>query len=102
MKARKNQSGIAILEVVLILVIVGIIGFVGFRVFDAKKSADESLRQADATSTVNKPQLDSSAPTVAPVKSTSDLDSAGKTLDSVNPDDGNTDATQLDSQMSGF
>src|SRR5204862_168293 len=44
---KKNQSGFAAIEAVLILVIVGIIGGTGYFVWHAKQNADKSLDAAN-------------------------------------------------------
>jgi predicted negative regulator of RcsB-dependent stress response len=95
MKVFKNQSGIAGLEVVLILIVVAIVGLVGYKVYNTKKTVDNSFSQA--SSSVDKTTSASSVPII---NSASDLNKTDQTLNQVNPDDGSSDEAQLNSQLS--
>lgn len=62
MVIHKDQSGIAILETVLILVVVGIIGFTGWYVWQSRQTADKTISQT-GNSTTLKPTKTGGKPT---------------------------------------
>src|SRR5438105_13297046 len=97
MRLRKNQFGLAALEVVLLLLIAAIIGFTGYKVFKAKQVVDNVSQSAVQTSDSQKP-LASPTAAVPAVNSTTDLDKSQQALDKENPDDNAADVNQLDSQ----
>lgn len=101
MKLRANQSGFSAVELVIILVFVGALAFVGNTVYNRqqdKKTADNTSQQAaDESATATDVR---SAPEI---KSTDDLDKASATLNQIDPDgSNNTDASQLDRELSAF
>lgn len=79
----------AAVELVLILLGLVLIGFAGYKVYDARQSADRQLDQSTSESS-------------SETTSSADLDTAESTLDQVNPDDSNSELSELDSQLSGF
>lgn len=93
---RKNQSGIVVLELLLILLGLALIGFVGYRVYDARKAADKQFDQSTSQSV---PVEDSNTPEI---KNATDLNEAEQSLNQINPDDSDSDASQLDSQIDSF
>lgn len=96
MRIRNNQSGMAIVEAVLILVIVGLIGVVGYKVYSTKQNADESAVNSSAAQAVTP------AANVSKINSTADLDKAEQTLDATNPDDSTADLDSMNSQLNAF
>ena len=101
MNSTNKQSGMTIVEVVLIAVIVGMVGFVGYWVYDANKTSERQFKQS-ATDTSNKSTESSDLQNASEIKSTADLNAAESELDQVNPDDSAPDETQLDGQMGAF
>lgn len=101
MKIRSTQSGFSPVEVLIVVAVVAVLGLVGYTVYN---------RQQDKTaSTSNTQQVVSQAPTAEDVKaapavsSTSDLDKAAQVLDQTDPGgSNNSDASQLDNQVSNF
>lgn len=93
MRNNTKQSGVAAIELVLILLALILIGFVGYRVYDARQTADEQLNQS-ATG----PGGGQSSGT----RSSADLNLAETSLDQVNPEDSSSELSELDSQLSGF
>jgi Tfp pilus assembly protein PilE len=94
MKRSRNQLGFAVVELLLIVVVVGLLGVAYLTYQDRKASQTSSTKQ-----TTTPVAADQAAPEI---KTTSDLTSAEQTLDSVNPDDNNSDINQLDSDLAGF
>jgi predicted negative regulator of RcsB-dependent stress response len=93
MRNRKQQSGFAVVELVLVVVILAAIGFVGWWVYQKHNTAD-TTSAVSAQSPVAKNV--STAPTI---NSTSDLDAALNALNRNDPSTANgSDANQLDSQ----
>lgn len=87
MKTNKSY-GFHIVEIVLILAVVAVLGFVGWRVWQAQ------------TATTQTPQTAQNSSLEAPeVKSTSDLDTASKTVDEVNLDASDTEMTNLEKDL---
>lgn len=98
MKARSNQIGFSVVELLLIVVVVAGLGFVGYFVYNRQQS--ETLDSASSTKQ-QAAEVDSlEAPAV---NSVSDLDEANQTLDQSDPEtSSSSDSNQLDSQLSGF
>jgi Tfp pilus assembly protein PilV len=98
MKLVKNQSGMAVLEVLLLLVVVGIIGFAGYKVHNTKQAVDNQ-NSANTTTVSDQKTAGSSLPTISNVK---ELDTASTDVDQVNLDESSSDLNQLDQQLSAF
>ncbi len=58
MRLRTNQSGIALIAVLLLLVLAGIIGFAGWRVYDSQKSTSTSLDNSNKSDAAIIEQVD--------------------------------------------
>jgi cytoskeletal protein RodZ len=97
MRKARNQSGVASLELGLLLVLVAIIGFTGYKVYQSRQNVNSVTETTLQTSSSQK-SLSSDTSQVPPVNSTSDLDKAQSALDKENPDDNSTDVSQLNSQ----
>lgn len=97
MRLRTNQSGFSPVELVIVIAIVAVLGFVGYSVYDRQSS-----KTADVTGTSQSATASDVAPAPA-VSSTSSLDEAAATLDQTDPSGtNNTDASQLDAQLTNF
>jgi cytoskeletal protein RodZ len=99
---KKNQSGFAVLELVLLVVVVGIIGVVGWKVMSMNKSTNDSASSTGTTKTTAAESISGVPDTVPEIKKTADLDTASKTLDSTDPDGSSTDLASLETQLSAF
>lgn len=100
MKLRVNQSGFSAVELIIILVVVGALGFVGYTVYNRQQD-----NKTDSTSQQTKEEsaTASDVRSAPEIRSTSDLDKASATLDQTDPGgSNNTDASQLDSELSAF
>lgn len=100
MRIRKQQSGFAVLELLLVVVIVAAIVVVGLWVYNRNKSGTETADNTTQNSQTQSPVANnvSAAPQIS---SASDLDKALATLNANNPSTANTsDQNQLDSQTS--
>lgn len=101
MHIRSTQSGFSPVEVLIVVAVVAVLGLVGYTVYN---------RQQDKTAkTGSTQQLASQTPTAEDVKaapsvsSTGDLDKAMQVLDQTDPGgSNNSDASQLDGQVSNF
>jgi len=82
MKVFKNQSGLAVAELLLIAAVLAIIGVIGYTVYSTKNSTNMSNSNAVSSSEV--PVV--SKITAPAVNSASDLDKALKVLDQNDPD----------------
>ena len=92
---RKDQ-GFSLIEVIIVVIVVVIIGALGVVGYDAwKKNGTTQQATSNTTSKTMTAQ-------VPDVKSTSDLDTVAKSLDSANVSAGNSDTQQLSTQASGF
>lgn len=90
----KKQQGFAILEGLLILVIVGLVAFVGYRIYSMRNS----INKQDTSTASQK----TSAGQVPNINSSDDLSSAEQAVNQVNPDDSNSDLSQLDNQAASL
>lgn len=98
MKLRSNQSlGFSIIEIIIVLAVVVVLGFLGYTAYKTISSNDSGHQASGESAIANDVK---SAP---PVENTSDLDAAEAVLDQTDlSGSNNTDATQLDSQLSTF
>lgn len=93
MKIRNTQSGFSVVEIVIIVTVIAVLGFVGYSVYNRQQT-----KTADTTS-----QTAGDVKSAPEINSTSDLDKASTTLDQTDPSgSNNTDAGELDSQLSAF
>jgi prepilin-type N-terminal cleavage/methylation domain-containing protein len=104
MRYRTNQAGFSVVELVIVLGVVGVLGFVGYGVYDRQnaKITDSSTTDTSQTASSQSAKANdvASAPTVS---STNDLDKASAILNQTDPSgSNNTDASQLNSQLSTF
>ncbi len=102
MRIQTNQSGFSIIELTIVLVVVVVLGFVGRSVYDRQqaKTASDSGTSQSTNGQSPKASDVASAPNVS---SASDLDKAAAVLDKTDPGgSNNSDANQLDSQLSSF
>lgn len=100
MKIRTSQSGFSAVELVIVVAVVAALGFAGYSVYNRQNTKTADNSGTSQTSTSGSANDVASAPVVS---STSDLDKASATLDQTNPSgSNNTDAGQLDSQLSTF
>lgn len=99
MRIRKQQSGFAVLELILVVIIVAAIVVAGLWVYNRNKSTNETASTTPINSTESPVAHNvSSAPAI---HSTGDLDKALATLNQNNPDTANiSDQSQLDSRTS--
>lgn len=97
MRIRKQQSGFAVVELVVVIVILAAIGCVGWWVYQQHNTATTTASTTLTTSTQSPVAKNvSSAPSV---NSTSDLDAALNTLNQNDPTTTNSsDTSQLSSQ----
>lgn len=97
MRIRKQQSGFAVAELVLVVVILAAIGLAGWWVYQHHHTATTTASTTPANNTQSPVANNVSA---APaVTKTGDLDSALNTLDQNDPSAANSsDSSQLDSQ----
>ena len=101
MNIRSRQAGFSLVEILIVVAVVAVLGLVGYTVYN---------RQTDKTAnTSNTQQLANQTPSAEDVKSapnvssTNDLYNAMLVLDQTDPGgSNNSDATQLDSQVSNF
>lgn len=97
MRIRKQQSGFAIIELVLIVVILVAIGFAGWWVY--QKRNDTTAPSPTTTASNTQSPVAKNVSTAPTVNSTSDLDKELNTLDQNDPSTTNSaDSSQLDSQ----
>lgn len=99
MKTQSRRTGFSIVEIVVVAAVLAIIGLLGYTVYknNANKTASTGTSQTTqaATATDVKP--------ASAIKTTADLKAAASTLDQTDPSgSNNTDASQLDSQLSAF
>lgn len=100
MRIHKQQSGFAILELVLVVVIVAAIVVVGLWVYNKNQSDNSTASNTASTSKTQSPVAHNIS-TAPQINSTSDLDRALVTLNQNNPaTSNNSDQRQLDSQTS--
>jgi len=99
MSSRNNQSGFSIVEIVIALAVVVLIGFLGYTAFNRmQENQAANSSQADQQSPVA-----NDVKTAPSINSTSDLNEAERTLDQTDPSgSNNTDANQLDNELSAF
>jgi Tfp pilus assembly protein PilV len=99
MQVNKDQSGVAPLESLLLIVIVGIIGFAGYKIHQTRHNLDAQNAAQTAASHVPLSKETASSLASAPrISSSTDLNKVEQSLNSVNPNDDNSDISQLDSQ----
>ena len=79
----KRQSGFTLVEIAVVVLVIGLIGFIGLRVWGSYTAGDVATQNT-------------SAPTVAKITSTKDLDSVDKQLD--NTDVVGSFESELDSE----
>jgi cytoskeletal protein RodZ len=97
MRIRKQQSGFAIAELVLIVVILVAIGFVGWWVY--QKRNDTTTPSTTTTANDAQSPVAKNVSTAPTVNSTSDLDKELNTLNQNDPSaTNNADSSQLDTQ----
>ncbi len=99
MKTRKNQSGFAILELVLVVVIVAVLAGAGWWVYNRQHKSSPAASNSTASNR-------SSSGNVSPapqIKTSNDLDQALQVLNQNDPATANSsDTSQLNSQTSAF
>jgi len=96
MRIRKQQSGFAVVELVVVVVILAAIGFVGWQVYQKQSGATTANTPPTANTQSPVAKDVSAAPSV---DSTSDLDAALNTLNQNDPSTANSsDSSQLSSQ----
>lgn len=97
MRIRKQQSGFAVVELVVVVVILAAIGFVGWWVYQKRNTPATTASTASTSSTQSPVAKDVS--TAPPVNSTSDLDNALSTLNQNDPSAASSsDSSELNSQ----
>lgn len=92
MKNTKLESGIAIIEIIIILLVIGVgaaVGILGMNAWNAKYNTQES-------------SVATNVPDAPSISNTSDLNSANSVIDSINLDSQDADISTLDSQLSAF
>jgi prepilin-type N-terminal cleavage/methylation domain-containing protein len=100
MKLPKSQAGFSTIELVIVLVVVAALAFVGYTVYNRqqdKQTSNNTVQTAGESATANdvKPAPD--------ITSTQDLDTADAVLSQTDPGgSNNTDASQLDRELSTF
>lgn len=104
MSIRTNQSGFSAFELIIVLAVVGALGFVGYSVYNRQNAQTTVSPDTDTSQAANSQSSKANDVASAPkISSTSDLDKASATLDQTNPSgSNNTDASQLDSQLTAF
>ena len=91
--SRKNQSGISVGEIVLVLAVIGLMGALGYMFYANQIEPPDSEQQAQT----------SDVPVAPEVNSTDDLDKASTTLDQTDPETSSSqDASQLERESSGL
>lgn len=99
MKNRKNQSGFAILELILVVVIVAVLAGAGWWVYNRQHKSSPAASNSTASS-------QSSSGNVSPapqIKTSNDLDQALQVLNQNDPTTANSsDTSQLNSQSAAF
>lgn len=99
MRIRTNQSGVSVVELLLVVVVIAVIAVVGIRLHNRSQVASTGATQ----SSVNQSPTATNVKPAPPVNSTSDLNAASATLDQTDPSTSNSvDTSQLDSQTSTF
>jgi hypothetical protein len=96
----KNQQGVAIFELILVIAIVAIVAVVGLKVANNRTN----LSNESGTASTSQQKTLSTSVTPAPqIKSTADLDKAAAALDANDPASANqSDSSQLDSDSADF
>lgn len=101
MRIRKQQSGFAVLELVLVIVIIAAIVVAGLWVYNRNKSGNGTETASTTPTTSTQSPVAHNVSTAPTINSTSDLDKALATLNQNNPATTNSsDQSQLDSQAS--
>lgn len=85
-----RERGFTAVELIITLVVVAALVVVGWFVFDRMQDKDDN--KTDTTQQTSDDE----------VKSTTDLDTANKTLDDTNLDASTSDSGELDSELSAF
>ena len=105
MKKQTQQSGFAIVELVILVVVLAVLGGMSYFILHHTKK----VQPATTASTVNVPAVENqtattstSVPAAPQVNSASDLNSAMQALNQTDMNANGTDSTQLGSQSSGF
>lgn len=105
MTKQQNQQGFSTFIIVIIIAVIAIIGLVGFNVYN-RQQASKSVADDEAIPTkmvTQESDTASDVKTAPAINNTTDLDNAEKILDQTDPGgSNNSDASQLDSQTSGF
>lgn len=96
MSFKKDQTGFAAFEIIIVVAVVGILGFAGYFVYNRKQ--DKTASNSSQTSQETKASDETSDPLI---KSTSDLDKAEKSLD-VPDASSDKDSSRLDAEMNAF
>jgi prepilin-type N-terminal cleavage/methylation domain-containing protein len=102
MRTRTNQSGFSVVELAIVFVILAVLALVGYGIYSRQNSetVDSSTNQTGSSKSAAKAN---DIPSVPAVNSTGDLDKALATIDQTDPGgSNNTDASQLDSQLTNF
>lgn len=93
----QQQSGFAIVELVVVVAILAAIGVAGWWVYQRQNTADTTASTSPTSSTQS--PVAKNVSTAPPVNSTSDLDSALSTLNQNDPGTASgSDSSQLSSQ----
>lgn len=96
-----SQSGIAVVELAVVLVVLVALGGAGYYVWHSHK-ANNNNTTATTTSSSSYQSPSTSVPAAPQVNSASDLNSAMSALNQTNVTAGNTDSSQLSTQASAF
>jgi len=95
MRARTNQSGFSVVELVVVLVIVALLGAAGYVVYNRHANSKPAATAASQSATAN------DVPTAPEVNSSSELDQEQSVLDQTDISSSN-DTAQLNSQLQSF
>jgi flagellar basal body-associated protein FliL len=95
---KKQQSGFAVVELIVVLVIVVAVAGVGYYVWHGRKTNNPPI--TTASSNYQSPPV--TMPTAPQINNTSDLNSAMTALNQTSVSSSNTDSSQLTTQANGF
>jgi len=102
MKSSNNQSGFSVVELAIVGAIVLSLGFVGYKVYNRQSASNGSLSSQQVSTSVQSDKANDVA-TAPVINSSAGLTNAMTLLDQTNPSgSNNTDATQVDEQLTSF
>lgn len=93
---RHTQSGLTLIESILIVATIAVIAFVGFALYQADKEAVQT--EAPDTSDMTSPREAGVIPETPDIESTEDLDAAEETLQGIDFDEHFEDESELESE----